>query len=65
MRCKSVLDNDEAIRKKHLPLRSFFYDGKKLLSTHGGRKTEQTVEHIAILLEPGTRFAGHIRPRSN
>lgn len=62
MRIKSVHDNDEVIRKKHLPIRSFFFDGKKIKSTTNGRKSEHTVEHIAILLEPGTQFLGHILP---
>lgn len=61
-RLENVASNDEEIRKNNLPMRSFYFDGKKNYATIDGKRSKKPIDHIVILLEPKSKFAGHIIP---
>lgn len=60
-RIKRVKENDKEIQDS-LPLKAFYFDGKKLYSTINGKRSQKQVEHIAIVMEPNTKYMGHISP---
>lgn len=62
MRIKSVADNDKDIETNHLPLKAFYFDGKKTHSIVNGRKSDRPIEHIVVMLEPGAKYMGFILP---